>query len=485
MPEIWTIHGPAFAAGLLAGLLVFFVPFYGLWRRAARLEAEKEASTMALQQAQTDQQLAKHAALQHAETIQKLEDEIANARDRLSSVTADLAARSATMDERARAVLKERESLTALRGELEEKFRTLAHETFKASQKSFLELADEAFKRHKNSADSDLVQRQEAIAGLLKPVQETLKRYEANLGAIEKARNEAYGTLSNELKVVMQAQEGVRAETARLVTALRSQPKTRGRWGEQQLQTVMELAGMSQHVDFVTQSGFIDDQDRRMIPDAILRLPGGRTIVVDAKTSLSAYFDAMDADDDSLREGFLVKHAREIRTHMKQLGARAYWQSLEHTPDFVCMFIPGENFFAAAIERDPELFEDAVAKQVLIVTPTTLIALAKAVAYGWRQEAIAENARHVAELGRDLYNRLTTMGEHIALTGKNLERAVKAHNAMIGSLERSVLPQARKFQDLQVVGTDKTIDRLGLVETDVRDITAPELLPQSADNDSN
>lgn len=472
MPEGWIISAPFFAAGFLIGMLVLLVPIYILWRRAA-----------GLQRARMELQIAQRSALQHADTIQKLEDEVKTARERLSAMGADIAARTATMDERERATIKEREALTALRGELEEKFRTLAHDTFKASQKSFLELADETFKRHKNSADSDLGKRQEAIAGLLKPMQDTLKRYEENLGAIEKARSEAYGTLSNELKNVMQAQEGVRTETAKLVTALRSQPKTRGRWGEQQLQNVMELAGMSQHVDFTTQAGFTDGEERRMIPDAILRLPGGRTIVVDAKTSLSAYFDAMDAEDDTTREGFLMKHAREIRTHMKQLGAKGYWQSLDHTPDFVCMFIPGENFFAAAIERDPELFEDGVATQVLIVTPTTLIALAKAVAYGWRQEAIAENARHVAELGRDLYGRLAKMGEHVAMTGKNLERAVKAHNSMVGSLERSVMPQARKFQDLQVIGTDKTIESLGLVETEVRDIAARELLPQSADID--
>ncbi len=472
MPEGWIISAPFFAAGFLIGMLVLLVPIYILWRRAA-----------GLQRARMELQIAQQSALQHADTIQKLEDEVKTARERLSAMGADIAARTATMDERERATIKEREALTALRGELEEKFRTLAHDTFKASQKSFLELADETFKRHKNSADSDLGKRQEAIAGLLKPMQDTLKRYEENLGAIEKARSEAYGTLSNELKNVMQAQEGVRTETAKLVNALRSQPKTRGRWGEQQLQNVMELAGMSQHVDFTTQAGFTDGEERRMIPDAILRLPGGRTIVVDAKTSLSAYFDAMDAEDDTTREGFLMKHAREIRTHMKQLGAKGYWQSLDHTPDFVCMFIPGENFFAAAIERDPELFEDGVATQVLIVTPTTLIALAKAVAYGWRQEAIAENARHVAELGRELYGRLSKMGEHVALTGKNLERAVKAHNSMVGSLERSVMPQARKFQDLQVIGTDKTIESLGLVETEVRDIAARELLPQSANID--
>ncbi len=415
-------------------------------------------------------------AVERARVIDDLTTRLEAAREEIVRYREEGAAAKATLEAREAAVAKEREALVALRGELEEKFKALANETFKASQKSFLELAEEAFKRHSGSAKADLEKREQAIAQLLAPVKESLTRYEEHLAKIEKARNEAYGSLSAELKNVLEAQAGVKAEAARLVNALRAQPKTRGRWGEQQLQNVMELAGMSEHVDFTTQTSFADTDDRRLMPDAVIRLPGGRSIVVDAKTSLSAYFDAIDEVDEEAREAYLVKHAREIRAHVKQLGAKSYWQALEETPDFVAMFIPGENFFAAAIERDPELFEDAIANRVLIVTPTTLIALAKAVAFGWRQEAMAENARHVAALGRDLYKRLATMGEHVARTGKGLESAVKAYNAMIGSLESMVLPQARRFRELKVEGTTAEIEALAPVVTEPRALTARELI---------
>ncbi len=414
-------------------------------------------------------------ALERARAIADLTARLEAAREELIRYREEAAAQKATLAAREAAVAKEREALVTLRGELEAKFKALASETFKASQKSFLELAEEAFKRHSGDARADLEKREQAIAQLLAPMKESLRRYEEHLARIEKARNEAYGSLSAELKNVLEAQAGVKAETARLVNALRAQPKTRGRWGEQQLQNVMELAGMSEHVDFTTQTSFSDGDDGRLVPDAVIRLPGGRTIVVDAKTSLSAYFDAIDEVDEEAREAFFLKHAREIRAHVKRLGAKSYWQALEATPDFVAMFIPGENFFAAAIERDPELFEDAIANRVLIVTPTTLIALAKAVAFGWRQEAMAENARHVAALGRDLYKRLATMGEHVARTGKGLESAVKAYNAMIGSFESMVLPQARRFRDLKVEGTTAEIETLAPVATEARALTAREL----------
>jgi len=415
------------------------------------------------------------AAESRLESTERVSGDNEALRNDAAALREKLAAREAAFAEREAAVTKEREALMKLRGELEEKFKSLAHETFKASQKSFLELADEAFKRHKTAAEGDLAARQEKIAGLVKPVEETLKRYESHIAAIEKARNEAYGTLSNELKTVIATQQEVRTETARLVTALRAQPKTRGRWGEQQLQNVMELAGMSEHVDFVTQKTYSDDEDTRLVPDAVIRLPGDASIVVDAKTSLSAYLDAVEAVDEAEREAYLVKHAKEVRAHMKQLAAKSYWESLETTPDFVAMFIPGENFFAAAVERDPDLLEDAIARRVLLVTPTTLIALARAVAFGWQQQSVAENAREINELARELYKRLSTMGEHVGRTGRNLEGAVKAYNAMVGSLERQVLPQARRFRDLKVRGTSEEIADLAPIESEPRALAAAEL----------
>ncbi|GER08030.1 hypothetical protein GCM10007972_10290 [Iodidimonas muriae] len=466
-------------AGVLgAAIMALFMGFALLrekkrGQQSDRLLKEAEAR---LHEAQMQQQQAEDKAQHWGEAVDKLERDVREAREKLQEASSQLAAREALMLEREQAVKQERETLTSMRGEIEEKFKGLAHETFKASQKSFLELAEETFKRHKSSAEGDLRERQQAIQNLLKPMQDSLKRYEDNLGHIEKARHEAYGHLTSELKNVLQAQDGVRSETAKLVMALRAQPKTRGRWGEHQLQTVMELAGMSEHVDFHTQASFSDENDKLLMPDAVLRLPGRRTIVVDAKTSLSAYFNAIEAVEETVRDGFLVKHAQEIRTHMKQLGAKAYWNALKDTPDFVAMFIPGENFYAAAIERDPDLFEDAINNRVLIVTPTTLIALAKAVAYGWRQEAMAENARQVADLGRELYGRLSTMGNHVVATGRNLDRAVKSYNSMVGSLERSVMPQARKFEDLKVDDRAKDLEELSPIASDVRELSSPDII---------
>lgn len=456
MPDPLILLLALLAAGALAG-----------WLLAARKAAAERAR---FEEAVGNWRRAEH----RAEAADRAEAELAGMRERARRLEIDLAAERAKLEEREKTVAQERDSLTRLRGELEEKFKALANDTFKAAQKSFLELADENFKRHKGDASARLEK-------LLGPMQETLKRYESNLTEIEKTRHEAYGNLTSELRNVLTAQEGVRNEAAKIVNALRAQPKTRGRWGEQQLQNVMELAGMSEHVDFVTQASFTDEEERRIVPDAIIRMPGGHTLVVDAKTSLSAYLEAIEAEDEAAREALLVKHAREIRTHMKQLASKSYYKALDMTPDFVVMFIPGENFFAAAVERDPALLEDAFASRVLIASPTTLVALAKSVAYGWRQEAMAENAREIAALGRDLYKRLATMGRHVEGAGKGLDSAVKAYNRMVGSLETMVMPQARRFRELEVEGTAEDIAALAPVETEPRPLVVRELLPPGED----
>jgi DNA recombination protein RmuC len=277
--------------------------------------------------------------------------------------------------------------------------------------------------------------------------------------------------LSEEMKSLVQMQADASAQTRKLVNALQAAPKTRGRWGEHQLHNVMELSGMSAHVDFLPEQTIAGD-DGRLRPDVIIRLPGDRRIVVDAKTSMAGYLDAVEAVDDETREAHLAAHARQLRTHMRQLASKQYWDALPCTPDFVAMFIPGENFYAAAIERDPLLFENAIENKVLIVTPTTLIALAKAIAIGWRQEKIAENARHIGELGRELYRRLATMGNHVAGVGAGLDGAVKRYNDLVGSLESRVMPQARRFTELEVEGTREPLPELRPVDTLTREIRA-------------
>jgi DNA recombination protein RmuC len=357
--------------------------------------------------------------------------------------------------------------LTSVRGEFAQTVKTLAADALDGSQKSFLQLAEQVFARHKEGADKTLEQRQAQITALLAPINKSLEEYRTGLGEIEKARAAAYGGLSEEMKALVSMQADASAQTRKLVNALQAAPKTRGRWGEHQLHNVMQLSGMSPYVDFQTEQTLAGD-DGRLRPDVIIRLPGDRRIVVDAKTSMAAYLDAVEAADDDTREAHLVAHARQLRTHMKLLAGKAYWDALPCTPDFVAMFIPGENFYAAAIERDPGLFEDAITARVLIVTPTTLIALAKAIAIGWRQEKIAENARHIGQLGRELYRRLATMGDHVGKLGAGLETAVKNYNNFVASLESRVLPAGRRFSELEVEGTQDPLPELRPVETEIR-----------------
>ncbi len=358
-------------------------------------------------------------------------------------------------------------ALTALRGEIETKMQALAADALQKNQNSFLSLANEVFSKHRDGAAATLEQRQTEIAALLAPINKSLEDYKAGLGEIEKARAAAYGGLSEEMRALVLMQADASAQTRKLVNALQAAPKTRGRWGEHQLHNVMQLSGMSPYCDFETEQSIAGD-DGRLRPDVIIRLPGERRIVVDAKTSMAAYLDAIEATDDETREAHLAHHARQLRTHMKLLAAKQYWDALPCTPDFVAMFIPGENFYAAAIERDPQLFEDAIENKVLIVTPTTLIALAKAIAIGWRQEKIADNARHIGELGRELYRRLATMGGHVAGVGAGLDSAVKRYNDLVGSLESRVLTAARRFNELDVDGTSEPLAELRPVETQVR-----------------
>lgn len=369
-------------------------------------------------------------------------------------------------------------ALTNMRGEIESKMQALAAEALKGNQESFLTLAEQVFVKHREGAAATLEQRQRDIAALLAPITKSLEEYKTGLGEIEKARSAAYGGLSEEMKALVLMQSDASAQTRRLVNALRAAPKTRGRWGEHQLHNVMELSGMSPYCDFITEQTIVND-DGRVRPDVIIRLPGERRIVVDAKTSMAAYLDAVEAVDDDVREAHLVTHARQLRTHMRLLSGKAYWDALPVTPDFVAMFIPGENFYAAAIERDPQLFEDAISSKVLIVTPTTLIALTKAIAVGWRQETLAQNALQIGKLGRELYQRLTTMTEHVSALGRGLDGAVKHYNNFVASLESRVMPQGRRFTELDLDGAQAPLPEPRQVETQTRQLRSDsaEIIP--------
>ncbi len=356
--------------------------------------------------------------------------------------------------------------------ELEDRFANIAGQIFKQNSESFLQLASERFETHKVEAARSLEQRKQEIESLVKPLSQTLEKFEQQVSRIEKARQEAYGAIQQQVRALIQGQKELSDHTGRLVQALR-QPKTRGRWGEFQLRNVLELAGMQEHVDFVSERTLESDQGR-LRPDVIIRMPGGKCLVVDAKTPLDAYLRMLEAADEGERQQALREHVRQVREHARKLAAKEYWQQLSEAPDFVVMFIPGEAFYAAAVEADPSLFEDALKQRVLITTPTTFIALVRAIAYGWQQDKLARNLQEVADQGRILYDRITQFGEHLEQLGRSLRQAVTRFNQAVGSLESRLLPAARRFENLGVAPQDREIAAPDPIETEPRALKASE-----------
>jgi DNA recombination protein RmuC len=396
-----------------------------------------------------------------------LETQTAGLQTELAEVRAVNIEARTQLREQTRAHQEKLAALIDVRGGIDEKLAAVTAEALRTSQGSFLELANAVFEKHKAGADAELADRQAAVAELISPLTDALKNLHQETQELERSRSAAYGALSTELKAVADTQHAVRTETSKLVQALRASPKTRGRWGEHTLQNVLELSGLSPYCDFSTEETF-DREGDKVRPDVVIRLPGGRSLVVDSKTPFQAYLDAIEAATDIEREQHLMRHAAQTREHVRKLAAKTYWDRLTDTPDYVVMFIPGENFYSAAVERDPALFNDAAAARVVIATPSTLIALAKAVAFGWRQEKVADNAQRVHELGRELYKRMTTMAEHIQACGGGLSKAVKGFNDFVGSLEHCVMPQVRRFNELEVEGTASPIERLEPVELEPR-----------------
>jgi DNA recombination protein RmuC len=425
------------------------------------LKAARHEANLWRTQAETD---AKNRAVAEASALRvnHLEAECGELRYQLMELNAAVASYKAKLAEQAEAHREKLEAVTSIRREIETSLKNITSESLRGTQASFLELANEVFDKHKAGASAEL-------QALVSPIRETLQAYQIDLAKLESERAQTNGALSGELKNVVEAQYAVRAETSRLVNALRAAPKTRGRWGENTLRNVLELAGLNAYSDFVTEQTYIREGVRSR-PDVVIRLPGGRSIVVDAKTSMAAYLDAVDSLDEETRERHLELHAQQLRSQVRLLAGKSYWDGLTETPDFVLMFVPGENFYAAAAERDPDLFEFAARQRVLIVTPATLIALARAVAYSWRQEKVAENAKRVHDLGRDLYRRLSTMGSHVVGLGSNLAASVRKYNDFIGSLESSVMPQARRFNELEVEGAGAEIPFLTAVDLELRQL---------------
>ena len=436
------VDGASLAIGLAAGLLLGASIAWAVMRAAAG-RAEAAAAALHAELA-TRLDLAERTEGDLREEIEardhqiaRLHGEVAGARERHAQLSTRLEAERTAAAEKM-ALLERAQAALA------DSFKALSAEALHQNNRSFLDLARETLAGFQEQAKGDLDKRQTAIAAIVDPVRQSLEAMDRQIRELESTRAGAYEGLKQQVLSLVQSQSELRTETGNLVRALRT-PAARGRWGEIQLRRVCEMAGMLDHCDFVEQ---LSVDNGRLRPDLIVTLPGGKTIVVDAKTPLEGYLDGIQATDDTVRRDGMVRHARHVRDHMKQLGTKGYWDQFDDSPEFVVLFLPGENFFSAALEQDPALIEAGIDHRVILATPTTLIALLRAVAYGWRQERLADNAREISALGAELYKRLSDLGGHMDRLGGQLDKAVGSYNSAVGTLESRVLVSARRFRDL-------------------------------------
>lgn len=450
-----------FAAGLVLGGLAAYLTFRQLVQAKA---AEAAATSIADGRAATAR--AQDLAARLADTEAQLRAKDGELRA-LDSQLTTLKTERATFDARL-------EELGRLHERMKDTFGSLAAEALKATSDSFFQVAKSELEALRSVSRRDLDDKEKAFADLISPIRDGLQKYDAKLEQLARDRDESMGRITGQLQRVELASTELASQTQQLARALRS-PAVRGRWGEMQLRRVIEIAGMLEHCDFSIQP-LLEGEGGRQRPDVLVKLPGGRAVAIDAKVPLTAYLEAAEATDDDARKKKLKQHAAQLRAHSDSLGKKNYWEQLDDSPEFVVLFLPSEVFFSTALEQDSQLIDDSFTKnRVIIATPTTLIALLHAVAFGWRQESLARSAAEIAELGRELYERLAKFDEHIGGIGEHLEKAMKFYNSAVGTLESRVLVSARRFKDLGVASTVGELAVLEPIETPARALKSPEM----------
>jgi len=453
-----TIEPISLLSGLAGGTAIGFGLFHIIYNKKLSGSDQTELTTrLALIQEQYDSLFSEKGVQDlKVEDLQRTNAELATAIEHEKK----------NVDEKLSLIEKTKEHMR-------DSFKALSQDALNANQQSFLNLAKENLKQFQNDAKGDLEKREHAIKDLIAPMNKSIDTMDKKIVDLEKAREGAYGELREHLKHMKTGQDKLRSETASLVQALRS-PSTRGQWGELQLKRTLEMAGMVENVHYEQQVSVETDEGRQR-PDVIVKLPGGGNIIIDAKAPIEAYLDSLkEGISEEERITQLKRHARHVREHMKMLGSKRYWEKFD-TPEFVVMFLPGESYLSAALEHEPSLLETSVNNRVALASPTNLISLMKTVAYGWKQEKMAESAMEVSELGKELYKRLSSFGEHMSKLGRGLNNALSSYNGAVGSLERSVLPSARKFDELGITSGQKPIPDLDPIEQTPREMIATEL----------